>query len=442
MPRKDPPRYLARLKRLARARGGVLLSRAYVNDTTKLRFRCAAGHEWMQSPGGVRQGKWCARCGRARTAALRKAPAIARLRRIVARGGGAILSPEYVNSQTKLRFRCGAGHEWQAVPGSILSGTWCPTCADAARARHHRKRAQRVFRRLRRIVERKRGRILPPGFVHSKVPLAIRCARGHTWRTLAQSVDEGAWCPRCRAESRLAQMRTIADRWSGVCLSTACPSYREPLRWRCRLGHRFDASGELIKNGSWCPTCRRPAAHDIEFMRRTARERGGRCVSRAYVNSGTNLRWRCREGHEWEAAPARVIQGSWCPVCDRGWGRSRVRLSIEIMREMAAERGGECLSNSYNGIYDRLRWRCARGHAWITVANNVRRGGWCPVCAHSARGTLDGMRALACERGGRCLTRTWTDHSQALHFECARGHRLHLRANVAKSGVWCRQCGA
>ena len=127
-------------------------------------------------------------------------------------------------------------------------------------------------------------------------------------------------------------------------------------------------------------------------MHRIAHEHGGECLSKTYVDSGTKLRWRCREGHEWDAVPMRIAQGSWCRTCERGWGRSRVRLTIEIMHQMAIERGGACLSSSYEGIYHQLRWRCARGHEWVSIANNIRRGTWCPRCAHATPGTLDGMR--------------------------------------------------
>ncbi len=440
MPRKSPAYYLNQLQGIARDRGGELLSDRYLGDTTKLRFRCAQGHVWAAAPTHIKQAKWCPRCGWARAGALRKAPAIAKLRRLVARCGGAILSPRYVNSQTKLRFRCRERHEWDAVPNSILQGTWCPVCGRARQMKHHARRKERVFRRLRRIVARLGGVILPPGFVGYHARLRLRCARGHTWQAGPESIESGVWCPRCKQEALLARLRARARAQGGACLSRSCRRKGEPLSWRCAVGHRWKAPARRILGGVWCPRCRRPGRDNLERMRRMARERGGACLSKVYVDSGSKLLWRCREGHEWLAEPQRIVQGVWCRSCRRGWGRSRRRLTIQMMREMARERGGACLSDAYRGIYDRLRWRCAEGHEWVTAANNVRRGGWCPICAHTVRGTLDGMRALAIERGGRCLTRTWDDHRQPLHFECARGHRFHLHANVAKSGVWCREC--
>lgn len=88
---------------MANKRGGLLLSRAYLGDSTKLRFRCAAGHVWTQTPGGVQQGRWCSVCGRLRATKRQTADARARLDRIVAQKRGTVVSREYINSQTKQR---------------------------------------------------------------------------------------------------------------------------------------------------------------------------------------------------------------------------------------------------------------------------------------------------------------------------------------------------
>lgn len=433
--------YLTRLRKISRAHGGALLSCAYAGDNRKLRFRCAEGHEWSQAPGAVYAGRWCAKCGIARAAETRRAPARARFFRLVARRGGVVLSPEYVNSQTHLRFRCVEGHEWSAVPNAISMGQWCPACGWKNRMKHHAERKRRVFSRLRAIVKKHGGKILPPGFIHSHAPLNFRCARGHTWNARAQSIDGGVWCPRCKEESLLAEFRAVAERWGGECLSHRCRTGYDRLVWRCARGHRWQAIANQIKRRSWCPKCRSAGPGNIGRMRQIASERSGECLSTRYVDAFTRLRWRCREGHEWSADPGTIVQGSWCPECRWHASYSRARLSIEIMREVAAERGGACLSPDYHGVHVRLKWRCARGHKWIALPTFIRQGKWCPVCSHSAPGTIEGMRALAVDRGGRCLTKTWNNHREPLSFECGRGHRFRALAGVVKSGVWCRICG-
>ena len=51
----------------------------------------------------------------------------------------------------------------------------------------------------------------------------------------------------------------------------------------------------------------------IEEMHSFAQERGGKCLSKEYINARTKLKWQCKEGHIWETKPANVRRGKWCP---------------------------------------------------------------------------------------------------------------------------------
>ena len=59
----------------------------------------------------------------------------------------------------------------------------------------------------------------------------------------------------------------------------------------------------------------------IEQMRALAKEQKGVCLSKRYGDAHSKLRWRCSEGHEWEATPdvmkKRVKRGNWCTKCPR-----------------------------------------------------------------------------------------------------------------------------
>lgn len=110
---------------MAKAHGGECLSREYVNSKSPLLWRCEKGHEWKNSLSGVRnQKQWCPYCaGKARLT-------IELMRGIATSRGGMCLSEIYVNSGTKLLWRCSHGHKWLATPDNIKNrGTWCPVCA-------------------------------------------------------------------------------------------------------------------------------------------------------------------------------------------------------------------------------------------------------------------------------------------------------------------------
>lgn len=115
-------------------------------------------------------------------------------------------------------------------------------------------------------------------------------------------------------------------------------------------------------------------------MSSIAKVRGGACVSKDYIDARTPLRWRCSKGHEWMAAPVNVTsKNSWCPFC---LGQKGERLSIEYMRKIAQERGGNCISEAYVNSKTKLKWECKDGHQWEAMPLNViNKGSWCPQCA-------------------------------------------------------------
>lgn len=117
----------------------------------------------------------------------------------------------------------------------------------------------------------------------------------------------------------------------------------------------------------------------IDEVRADAARHGGRCVSDAYVGSLALMEWECGEGHRWRATAHSVRQGHWCKRC----ADARLRLPRERVAEMAATRGGRCLS-AYQNSATKMEWRCAAGHHFLATLTAVKQGRWCPECAGRA----------------------------------------------------------
>ena len=130
-------------------------------------------------------------------------------------------------------------------------------------------------------------------------------------------------------------------------------------------------------------------------MKALATEHGGRCLSRRYVNKRTPMEWECGEGHRWEATPANVLRGHWCHTCGKG---ARRLTNIGELKALAEERGGRCLSQEYVNVETPVQWKCGKGHGFELRVAQVKDGGkWCSVCEKTR--ALDAMKALAADRG-------------------------------------------
>ena len=99
---------------------------------------------------------------------------------------------------------------------------------------------------------------------------------------------------------------------------------------RCREGHTWSPSVNNLAQGHWCSACHGNASHTIADMRAIAAIRNGECLSETYSGLATHLKWRCEVGHVWEATPNNVKNHhSWCPECRIYIGEALVRATLE-----------------------------------------------------------------------------------------------------------------
>jgi hypothetical protein len=287
------------------------------------------------------------------------------------------------------------------------------------------------------IAKKKGGKCLSPAYVNSHTKLAWQCKNGHQWETTPAHIKQGRWCPICAGIQigTIEEMQQIARQRGGECLSNRYINNYYKLTWQCREGHQWEAVPASVKQGYWCSACSRVLKGTIEEMRTIAETRGGQCLSDTYVDSSTKVDWRCEVGHQWKAIPARIKQGTWCPVC-----AGKQKCTIEDMNKMAKKRGGECLSREYTNSNTKLIWRCGKGHQWQSAPVNITRGKWCPVCSGRQKGTIEGMSSIAARHGGQCVSERYISSQRKLTWKCKEGHQWETTPAHIKQGSWCPVC--
>lgn len=371
------------LRDIAKAHGGKCLSRAYLGDRVKLRWRCAEGHEWEAMPNGIKNGTWCPYCYGNLPASIEE------IRSRISLTGHHLVKRKKEGKKWVIILKCPKGHTWQTTAKAVKRAFLCPTCAADARP---------TIGDMRRLAAEHGGACLSSRYVNNITKLRWRCHRGHEWDAPYSSIQQGKWCQKCgiidganKRRDTIENLRALARSRGGECPSDGYTDSKSPLLWRCQEGHEWWALASSVRDtpkrrGSWCARC----AHisrgqsqrcSIESMNTIAKKRGGRCLSKEYVTCQTHLIWECGNGHVWKATPSNIKKGRWCPTCAR-----RKKLTLKEMQNIAAAHGGACLSKKYVNVRTKLKWCCSEGHIWeaspeMITGTPKKPGTWCPKCA-------------------------------------------------------------
>lgn len=293
------PNYIQELTEIAQKRKGDLLSKSYLGWNQKLMWECEKGHQWKAIPNHIKNGTWCPKCsGKNKT--------INDMQKLAEKKGGKCLSEKYINKKSKLLWMCSKGHQFKSTPDSITQGHWCPECA---------KNKKLTIEEMHSIAKARGGKCLSNNYTNAVSNLIWQCEKMHKWKAPAFRIKDRSWCPRCagNVKATIEEMNKLAQNHMGKCLSDKYINAHTALDWKCNRGHRFKSTPHQVKRGQWCPKCARNKRLTIEEMRHIAEKRGGKCLSNAYINNRTKLLWQCSDGHQWFAAPHKIKSGQWCP---------------------------------------------------------------------------------------------------------------------------------
>ncbi len=264
--------------------------------------------------------------------------------------GGECLSTEYKNSHSKLSFRCKNGHKFESTPAKVkFQDQWCPICNEEATFFY---KAGGNFHckdveSLKKLYEKLKS--FPKVELFLKNQDYKNVPSSFTIKRLVQkSFELKTGYKTWRCDIRLREIQDIAKERGGKRLSTEYKNNRTKLRFRCKNGHEFEMTQLNVKFDHWCPTCAGVKKLTLEEFQEIARKRGGECLSTEYKNNYTKLKFQCKNGHEFEAVPDKVKnQEQWCPICsERASERICRGLFEAIFKEDFKKTRPEWLKNS------------------------------------------------------------------------------------------------
>lgn len=444
-------RTIEQLKAHAHKKGGQCLTDELENATSKIQWKCHKGHEWEATPQSVMgTGNWCPQCGHERN--LQRLEELrplrlAEVKRIAEERGGHCLSEEYQNSKAKLKFECANGHIWNATADGIRSGIWCPDCAARLGERICREHFEQLLGK--KFPKAKPKWLISPrntlfeldGYCE-ELGLAFEHHGAYHYKIVPPHSRTKHDVEKRQLHDKLKR-EICEEHGVHVIEIPEVPSMTTLENLKAYIVEKCIALGISIPKHNLNRSIDLKAAYapvsTFAELKEIALRHGGRLESREFEGWDSPLLWSCANGHEWKAGPRGIYRGTWCPYC-----AGVDKKSVDQMKAIASERGGEFLSTNYVGAREKYLWRCKEGHQWFASPTNITsKNSWCPYCA-GQKGehlTIERMREIARSRSGECLSESYINSKTKLRWKCAKGHEWDaIPLNVANKGSWCPYC--
>lgn len=372
---------------------------------------------------------------------------ISHLQNLAKNRGGKCLSDKYHRGDSKYKWQCKEGHIWEASYAQLLySNSWCPKCNIFFREEICRTTFEQIFetkfitRRFKWLKSSSNFPMELDGF-SEKYNIAFEYQgqqhfQKNFWTTSNALLDK-----------RILDDKIKIDLCNKRGIYLVIITYKDnlknlPLIIKKRLSNlnfniqNFDFDKNIDYNKAYN---HKPK---IDEMIKIAKERGGECISKLYIDSDTKLEWRCSNGHTFFNNPYNIkSKNQWCRVC-KGYAVS----TIEDMNKIAESRGGVCLSKKYINMYHKLEWQCEKKHRWFATPNMIKnknkgKGTWCPVCLGRPVYILKDMQNIAKKRGGLCISTHYKNSTTKLEWKCSEGHKWFATPNnVINKKSWCPTC--
>ncbi len=294
--------------------------------------------------------------------------------------GGEVIG-KYTTTGTPTECICGNGHKCNPTPGHIQQGCgMCTICSG--------KDFQTSKENFHTNIKNLGGEVIGE-YGGSTIPVKCKCKDGHECYPIPSYIQQGGgMCLPCSGKDPKIAGENFCEnirKMGGEVLDKYIDSGTR-IKCRCKDGHECYPLPHSIKKGfGMCLICieRDPIVARENFYK-NIELLGGEVVGK-HVNSRTLVLCKCKNGHECNVNPRYIQQGG--GMCARCAGKDTIAACenfYENIRLLEGEVLGEYIDNGTP-----VPCRCKNGHECNPTPNSIQQGhGMCSVCKNKTEKKL------------------------------------------------------
>jgi hypothetical protein len=425
-----------------RHQGCEVVSKEYINSTTKLDLICENNHNfWMNFNVIKNNNRWCPHCTKNKKLTIEDIEK--HIKQI--HPNAKLISTEYINSKEKLKFICEKGHEFEICWNSIQNHKcWCNICGGTKK--HNYKYVKNFIENAHPGAE-----LLSKEYKNTKEYLKIKCENGHIFKQKFITINAGHWCKKCgyikAANKRKLTLNDVLvflqeTHPKSKLLSNTYKNNHSSLKIKCENNHIFNTNFNRLKNKIWCKYCAKNNKYTIEEIKDFIKNNHpkAKLLSTEYKNNKTKLKLICENNHKFEITFSNITQGHWCQTCS-GYNKKTIKEIKNIIKSLHPN--SKVISNTYKSSIDKLKIQCENNHIFSMSYNNIKNKHWCPDCSQKRKYTIKEVKNFIETKhpGSKLLSKIYINNNTKLQIICKNKHKFKMSFNSIKnSNQWCSFC--
>lgn len=225
-----------------------------------------------------------------------------------------LLEDVYVNSRTKMRYRCSCGNVSKITFSNFNGGHRCSKCGD----KRSISKRRRNFDDVKKIFEDNGCRLLSTEYKNNKTHLNYICSCGNESWIRFDHFIQGKRCQGCAPNGKLTfeeVKKIFADKGCEL-LEDIYVNNRTKMKYKCSCGNisKNNVFNFLNSNGG-CPNCDGINRYDIKDVKKYFKEEGCELLEDVYVNNHTKMKYKCSCGNISKISFKTFKEGVRCKKC-------------------------------------------------------------------------------------------------------------------------------
>ena len=230
-----------------------------------------------------------------------QAKALNKLMKLLSERGWSMVD-EYVNTYTKITFKCDKGHDVVTRPSNIVKGGGCSICYGSN---------PDVARDKLIALMGAEGYVMLGKYVNNKTKVDVQCPNGHVYSIKPMNFNRGDRCKRCRLDAQKIVTKAKHDK---IKEEKRIQREKDLLHEReikedGRLAHKviMDKKREALRR-------------EKENKLKANIEAEGYVLVGKYINSKRKIAVRCPKGHDYTVKSTHFNEGKRCRICNDNGG--------------------------------------------------------------------------------------------------------------------------